>query len=140
MNGIIEHEGIVVDVIGSRVDVKIEAQSGCAGCAARSACGMSESQDKMVTVFIDEAEAYAPGEQVMVSVERAMGIKAVMYAYVFPFLLLLVALLTLLELGATEAVAGLTSLGLIGVYYLGLYLMRGRIEREIIFKLRRITN
>lgn len=138
MNGEIKQEGIIIDIVGSRVDVKIVCSSGCVGCAAKSACSMGESVDKIVSVAVELPQMYEVGEQVSVSVEKAMGVKAVIYAYVFPFLLLLSALLILLECGVGEVVAGLASLGFIVLYYIGLYIFRRRIEREIIFKLHKI--
>lgn len=99
---------------------------------------MSETEEKVVTIFTSDAPAYREGEQVMVSVTRNMGLRAVFLAYVVPFLVLLASLLILLEAGLSEAAAGLISLGILALYYIVLWLMRRRIEREINFNIRKL--
>ena len=49
------------------------------------------------------------------------------------------ALLVLLQAGAGELVSGLTSLGILALYYCVLYLLRHRLEKEITFKVRKTS-
>ena len=138
VNGNLEHKGIVLSIKGERIDVSILSESACATCKVKSACGMSETEEKVVSIFTHDAPAYRVGEQVVVSVTRNMGLCAVFLAYVVPFLMLLVSLLVLLEAGLSEAAAGLISLGVLALYYIVLWLMRRRIEREINFNIRKL--
>ena len=138
VNGNLEHKGIVLSINGERIDVYILSESACATCKVKSACGMSETEEKVVSIFTHDAPAYREGEQVVVSVTRNMGLRAVFLAYVVPFLVLLVSLLILLEAGLSEAAAGLISLGVLALYYIVLWLMRRRIEREINFNIRKL--
>ena len=119
----IEHKGRVVLVEGDRIDVEMTVEGACATCKAAKACGMGESRDKVVSLLTASAGLYEVGDEVMVSIERKMGIKAATYAYIFPFFIM---------------VAVLSSLGAIAVYYAVLACFRHRIERDIIFKLRKI--
>ncbi len=82
---------------------------------------------------------FEKGETVEVVTEQAMGIKAVVWAYVLPFLSVMTALLVLLQAGAGELVSGLTSLGILALYYCVLYLLRHRLEKEITFKVRKTS-
>lgn len=127
-----------MSINGERIDVSILSESACATCKVKSACGMSETEEKVVSIFTHDAPAYRVGEQVVVSVTRNMGLRAVFLAYVVPFLVLLVSLLVLLEAGLSEAAAGLISLGVLALYYIVLWLMRRRIEREINFNIRKL--
>ena len=138
VNGNLEHKGIVLSINGERIDVSILSESACATCKVKSACGMSETEETVVSIFTHDAPAYRVGEQVVVSVTRNMGLRAVFLAYVVPFLVLLVSLLVLLEAGLSEAAAGLISLGVLALYYIVLWLMRRRIEREINFNIRKL--
>ncbi len=133
----IEHSGVVFDIVGKRIDVSVEAREACASCKVKSVCGMGEHEQKLVSVMVDEPAAFQIGEEVVVSVEQGMGLKAVLMAYVLPFLLLLCTLLVLLEAGMEEALAGLFSLGTVIIYYCVLYIFRKKIEREIVFKIRK---
>lgn len=134
----IEHKGRVLYIEGDRIDVEMTVEGACAACKAAKACGMGESRDKVVSLLTAAASHYEAGEEVMVSIERKMGIKAATYAYIFPFFIMVFVLLTMFQLGFAETVAGLSALGSIGVYYIVLYFLRNRIEKEIIFKLRKI--
>lgn len=132
-----EHSGVVTAVGEGRVDVLMHVESACASCKARSACMMSDSSDKTVTVETPAAEMFSVGERVVVAVEQVMGVKAVMLAYVYPFFAMFAALLGMFALGAGETAAGLTSLGVLASYYIVLWFFRNRIKKEIIFNIKK---
>lgn len=62
-----------------------------------------------------------------------MGHKAVWIAYAFPLLVLLAVLMTLTLLGAGELVSGLAAIAAVGLWYLGVWIFRRRLEKEYIF-------
>ena len=134
----IEHRGRVVLVEGDRIDVEMTVEGACATCRAAKACGMGESEDKVVSLLTASAGMYRVGDEVMVSIERRLGNKAATYAYIFPFFIMVAVLLVMFEAGFSETVTGLSSLGAIAVYYVVLAFFRHRIEKEIVFKLRKI--
>lgn len=138
MSGAIEHSGTVIAVEDGRVDVELSVGDACGACSAKILCGMGEREGKVVNVFTSMARYYAVGEQVEVSVERYMGVKAVVYAYIVPFVLMLAVLLILFGIGADDLTAGLSCLGAVGIYYLVFYFFRHRFEKEITFKIRKI--
>ena len=88
----IEHIATVVRAGDGVVEVELTAQSACASCHARMACGMGESTRKRIEIATPEAPSFTAGERVTVSVERNMGMTAVLWAYVVPFVVLLGAL------------------------------------------------
>lgn len=133
----IEHVGVVKAVEGDMVLVEIVAESACASCAARSACGMSESSEKQIEVHTREASNYSVGERCVVSVERAAGLKAVVLAYCMPLLVMLVVLVACSAAGLSDGVAALSALGVVAVYYFGVRLLRSKIETNIIFKIKK---
>ena len=59
-----------------------------------------------------------------VSISEGMGIKAALIAYAYPFLLVFVLLIALLQSGISELVAGLSGLGVLAAYYVVLYRFR----------------
>lgn len=136
MGAVVEHEGIVKAIEGGRVDVEVTVQSACGSCKAHSSCAMSEQAEKIVTVWTEDAEHYEVGQQVTVEMEQVMGIKAVVYAYVVPFFIILGVLLVLMECGAGEVISGLSSLGACALYYIGLWLLRHKLEKVIVFRIK----
>ena len=133
MNGIITHPAKVTKVTGATVEVKILAESACASCRVRNKCGMGESRETPEAPFFEE------GEAVEVHTDQVMGLKAVFFAYMLPFLLVLTALLILLQTGSREVVAGTVSLCILGIYYLVLYLFRSKLSKEIVFKIKKLN-
>ncbi len=77
------------------------------------------------------------GEEVEVVLAAVMGHVAVLLAYVAPLLVLVAVLLALTLSGVGELTAGLCSLGAVALWYGVLYLMRGRLKKDYIFKIRR---
>ncbi len=132
----IEHKGEVVFVEGDRIDIRMTVEGACASCKAAKACGMGDSEDKIVSLLTATAGHYAVGDEVMVSIEKRMGIRAATFAYIYPFFLMLAVLFVMFGLKFSETVAGLSALGSLALYYLVLYFFRHRIEKEIVFKIR----
>ncbi len=138
MEKTIGHKGTVLFVDGNRIDVEMTVDSACGSCKARKACGMGESEDKVVSLLTESASQYTEGEEVMVYIEQRMGMKAAAYAYIFPFFIMIAVLLVMFESGFPELTAGLSALGSIVIYYIVLAFFRHRIEKEFIFKLSKI--
>ncbi len=134
----IRHNGLIFDIVGNRVDVAVTPDSACSSCKAAAMCVVSDTEDKVISVVTEHPEIYEIGEQVEVAVGRGMGVKAVLLAYVVPFMVLLAALLALIGAGAGEVAAGLLSLGAVGIYYICLYFFRKHIESEIVFKINKL--
>lgn len=132
----ITHQGHVIDVFEGGVDVSIVAEAACGECKMKKACGMDESEEKVITVFTPDAAAFHPGQPVEVLMKLAMGYKAIGIVYIIPIFVVLAALAVMVQAGVPEIIAGLASLGFLGVYYFVIYLLRDRISREIQFEIR----
>ena len=65
-----------------------------------------------------------------------MGIKAVWLAYCIPLVIMLAIVLGLLGLGVGEVATGVSALAAIGLYYLALWLLRGKLQNEYIFTIK----
>jgi sigma-E factor negative regulatory protein RseC len=138
MAKLLEHKGVVREVGDRLVEVEMIVEDACAGCKAKGLCGVDEANKRFVTVYDELAQYYTPGEEVMVGVSEIMGMKAATYAYIIPFFILLGTLFLTLHIGWSENVAALSSLGLMCLYYVVLFFFRNRIEKEIVFKIRKI--
>ncbi len=125
-------------VDGDRIDVEMVVDGACSSCNVKSACGMGHSESKVVQLVWAGASHFAVGEEVVVYIEERMGVKAALYAYIIPFFIMLAVLLIMHQLGFSELVYGLSALGSVAVYWLVYRIFRKRIERDLIFKLRKI--
>ena len=134
----IEHTGRVQRVEKNRVFVMITAAAACSTCRARKACGVTESEDKIIEVLTAEAGKFAVGDEVVVGVKRRVGMKAVMYAYTLPLAVLIVLLIAAKAAGAGDTVAGAAAIAGVALYYLLLWLLRDRIAATVTFTVRKI--
>lgn len=135
----IEHSGIVDRVECDTVHVRITSHSACGSCRAREACGLAETQEKIVSVRCSSAAEYAVGEAVSVGVRRGVGMRAVALAYVGALAVLLAVLIVALAvLKWSEGVSALAAVVGVGVYYVMLWALRRKIEHTIQFTITKV--
>ncbi|MDE6507996.1 MAG: SoxR reducing system RseC family protein [Alistipes sp.] len=134
MAELIEHSGTVERAEGGKVFVRITSHSACGTCSARQACGLAETQEKMVEVAAADAARFEPGDAVTVGIRRRAGMLSVALAYGGALAVLLAALgLTIGVAGWSEGRGALVSLAAVVLYYMVLWLFRRRIEHTIQF-------
>ena len=126
----ISHEGIVTKITDDELEIKILAQSACAACHAKSACGMGEQAEKILTVPRPKDKTFTLNQNVNVTMAIGQGNKAAVLAYLIPIMLLLAVLFTCLGLGVNEGLSALISIVSIVPYYIILYLRRDKLKKK----------
>ncbi len=126
----ISHEGIVTKITDDELEIKILAQSACAACHAKSACGMGEQAEKILTVPRPEGKDFTLNQRVNVRMGIGQGNKAAVLAYLFPIILLLVVLFVCLGFGLNEGLSALISIVALIPYYIVLYLKRDKFKKQ----------
>lgn len=134
-NSEISHKGRIVSITPEFTTVEIISESACASCHARSLCGLGDAKTKAVEVPTRGWDNYKVGDEVDVALKASMGHKAVWLAYVLPLLLLVAVLLVLTACGVHELYAGLGGLGAVAVWYLVLWMLRGKLKNEYVFNI-----
>ena len=137
MDELIRHTGVVERVEGELAHVQIVQTSACSACKARSMCMSSESQTKEMDVIM--LEPMQVGDKVEVEVRERLAWKAVLLAYILPFIVML-AIIAVLDFATewSEAVVGTLSLCGIALYYLGLSVFKHRLQKQFVFTARKI--
>ena len=134
----VSHEGNIIAVNGSHVRVKIEAVSACDGCHARRSCGAADRRERIIdAVPNDPNELLQPGDPVIVSMEERLGMVALFYGFFLPFIVMLAVLLAAYLLDQSETVMALAAIGSLVPYYLVLFMIRKKIEKNFIFTVRK---
>jgi sigma-E factor negative regulatory protein RseC len=129
----ISHEGVIASLSEDRVTVKITSYAACTSCHAKGACNMAGGEEeKLLHIPVPDPD-FRIGEKVKVILAQSLGFRALFLGYVLPFLLVLTVLLVLTAAGSDELVAGLASLAVLAPYYVGLKLMRGKVDRQFSF-------
>ena len=137
MDEVIRHEGIVLSVKGRFAKVKIIQTSGCVACKAKNMCMTSEMREKEMDV--EMLEPMSAGDRVEVEVKERLAWKAVLLAYMLPFVVMM-AVIAVLEFVTdwSEAVVGTLSLCGIALYYIGLSVFRDRLQKDFSFTARKV--
>lgn len=129
----VTHPGIVKSTGHGKAEVMIVANSACGSCEIKGACGVSESEEKIIEVNLLTGEAYTSGQSVIVEMKQSLGNWAVLLGYFFPFLVVLGGLIVFVSMGMNEGLAGIFSLALLAIYYLGLFSFRKFISKKFTY-------
>ena len=142
MADVIRHDGIVDSIERDCIHVRIVQASACAACGAKSLCSAAESKEKIIDVYgADDASAYQVGQRVMVEGASSMGMKAVRLAFLFPLLLLVVAVAVAMWLtDGNEVIGAVAALVALSVYFLVLFACKKRLMTEFTFTIRAIND
>jgi sigma-E factor negative regulatory protein RseC len=131
----ITHDGLISQITDDVITVMIVSKASCASCSVKGACSASDVEEKIVGVKRSLHDNYNVGDKVVVMMDQSLGTWAVMFGYVFPFLVLLIGLIVFTQLIDSEGIAGLLALSLLAPYYLILYLSQKRMEKTFQFKI-----
>ncbi|MDA3906444.1 MAG: SoxR reducing system RseC family protein [Bacteroidales bacterium] len=131
----ITHDGIISHIAKDVITVMIVSQASCASCSVKGACTASDMEEKNVEVKRGLHDNYNVGDNVVVTMDQSLGTWAVMFGYVFPFLVLLIGLIVFTQILDSEGVAGLLALSLLAPYYLFLYLARRQMDKTFQFRI-----
>ena len=131
----ISHEGIVTKITDDELQIKIIAQSACAACHAKSACTMSDQQEKILTVPRPKGQEINLFQKVNVVMGVGQGNKAAVLAYLIPIVLLLAVLFVCLGLGLGEGWSALISIAALVPYYIILYSQRDKLKRNFEYRI-----
>ena len=129
----ISHEGIVTKITDDELEIKILAQSACAACHAKSACGMGEQAEKILIVPRPKGQDFALNQKVNVKMAIGQGNKAAVLAYLIPILLLLAVLFVCLGFGLNEGLSALIAIVALIPYYIILYLRRDKLKNKFLY-------
>ena len=139
-NNTIKHLGIVENIQGSHLSVRIVQTSACAACSVKGHCSSADSKDKIIDIIDTAAASYQVGENVMVVGETSMGMQAVALAFIIPLVLLIFTLFLFMALIENELYAALLSLAVLVPYYYILWLNKTRLKQKFSFTIKPINN
>lgn len=136
MMNIITHQGIVENINGSHLQVKIVQTSACSSCSVKGHCSSADTKDKLIDIIDAHAASYQPGDRVWVIGELSMGAMAVLFAFILPFLVLVISLFIFMAIWKDELSSALGSLSLLIPYYYILWLNKSRMGKKFSFSIR----
>lgn len=134
MKDSIKHIGEVVSISDQIIAVSIIQNSACADCHAKTACSISDSKEKIIEIP-NRYPSVEKGQKVVIEGKTTMGMKAVLYAFVLPLILLFLVLILTLYIKGDEGLAALLAITSLGIYCFVLFLLRDTFKKKFIFEI-----
>lgn len=133
MEGSITHTGVVEKIEGRTAFVRIEQHSACASCRAASMCNASDKADKLIEATIREGRELSEGATVNIYAQSSLKPLAVFLAYLLPLFIMVAVLFAMHSAGLSDGMAALGSIGSAALYFIVLWLARGKLKRRFVF-------
>ena len=121
------HSGTILKINRDTIIVSLEQNIHCESCRAKGTCGISDSNTKEVEV-LNLNDSFNLNEKVNVVLKKTLGLKAMFWAYLFPFILMFLTLIIASGF-LKEWLAGLLSLCVLIPYYLLLYFLKNSLKK-----------
>lgn len=130
----IRHSATVEKIENGQYIIKIVSLSACASCHAKSACPTSDKKDKYIEIPINKCRELAIGESVNVIISQENGQTAFIIAYTIPVIIIVLTVIILKLTNTAQGVSAIIILAVIATYFIGLYTLRGKLEKKIKIK------
>lgn len=95
-------------------------------------CSISEAKEKIIEIP-DSSGKYKVGEKVIITGDSSIGLKAVLYAFVIPLILVVGILALGIHFSGSETRSALLTIIFLIIYYLILYFFRDNLKNKFIF-------
>ena len=135
MSNKIKHSGVVENIMGDSVQVRIVQTSACAACKVAGYCNASESKEKLVDIYHADTRNLKVGDVVTVTASTQVAAQALLLGFGLPFVVLVAVLIAVLLITGNEGAASLSGLGALVPYYAVLFLFRNRIRDKLSFSI-----
>jgi sigma-E factor negative regulatory protein RseC len=129
-NNFIKHLGVISKITNGVVTVTLLGNVHCEMCKVKGACGVAKSDIKEI-IIDNNSQFFELNEKVEVVLQKNLGLKAVFWAYVMPFILLFLSLIITTAFW-NDWLAGLFSFSILIPYYFLLYFFRNFFKNAFI--------
>ena len=137
---LIKHSGVVSQIVGNKVIVDIQRSSACATCESKTLCTTFNSQTQQITCRSDDYELKT-GDRVDVVSERKQSFFAVVFAFVVPLLVFVLAIIICSGIfNVNEGLSAIAAFAAIALYYITLHLFDNKIKSKINFRIEKQNN
>lgn len=135
MTDYIEHSAIItkIDRRNGILTVRIDNPDECGDCPAKKLCDTNGDTSNLVNIKTNDTARFKIDDIVTVRGTEKMHHKAIMYATVFPCIILVATMVGIYLLTGNQLASALSGIGILIVFYLVLWLCRNKIAHEFIF-------
>ena len=135
MTDSIAHNGVVTHCLGDKAIVQLTQHEACHSCHIKEFCG--KGHEKTVNFKVPTGDLSA-GDQVSLEISPTIGFKALFWAYLFPFLLVLTVILGGSWLEVPEKWLGVSALFVLLPYFIGLSRFKETLKSQLNLKVTKL--
>ena len=128
----IEYRGVITEVRPGILQIEIRDETACAVCSAQKSCCMSGNREKRLEIPFVSGD-YRPGDKVIVTGKNSMSLKAILFAFILPLILILITLFAATSMKANEQQAAIISLSAMAIYFIGIYFFKNKFKKIFTF-------
>lgn len=135
----IVHNGTVEEISDNSLRVRITQRSACAACKVSAHCHVADQKEKIVEVcHVKDIAQYHLGETVNVVASQQTGMRAVVLAFLIPFLIMVTAVFICSRITESEPLMAFTGIAILIPYYIILFLLRDKLKEQFAFHVEKI--
>jgi len=132
------HQGIIKEIKDNILYVEIERLAACSGCHVKNACMSFNKKEEIIAVPVNHPAQFQVGEKVLLVLKQSMGTKAVVIAYLCPFLVLSLGLFLTYSFTKNELLSVGVAFGATTLYYLFIKKIDHRLKKHFTFTVKKI--
>jgi len=129
--------GVIRKIENGKIEVAITRTAACVSCQLAQTCNTAETKVEYIEIPFQGYVDFRVGDKVEVVIKETKAILAVLYAFIIPILLIVVAIILVNAWLNSESYASLIGLGIGVLYYLVLLLLNDRMKKSFQFTIRK---
>ena len=131
----ISHEGIVTNRIGDKAIIHLIKPEECHSCRMKEFCGVTDEDRSRFEVPVEDLEI---GDTIALEVKPGIGFKALFWAYIIPFLLVVLVIAIGSWSGLPEQWLGVFSLLILPPYFFALSRFKHQLKSQLNLKVSKL--
>jgi sigma-E factor negative regulatory protein RseC len=133
------HQGTIKEIKNDTLFVEIERRAACASCHAKSVCTPFAQKDEVISIPVNNPDTFQVGENVQLKLKQSLGTKAVVIAYLCPFLVLALGLFVTYYFTKNELLSVGVAFVATTFYYLFIKSMDNKLKKHFTFLVNKIN-
>ena len=130
---------MVTKVESSKLTLKYSRTSACADCHSKESCSLDQRDEEFTLSYNEKDESYNVGDIVEISLDTKQKWKALLFAYVYPLIILFLLAIFLSSFHVRETILALVLLFSVIFYYVLLYFCRHKLKKSLTPQIRKVS-
>lgn len=130
--------GVIKAISNGKIIIKITRHDACDTCRVKEYCHTSSSKEQLVEYQDDNNQFWHVGDKVELSINEKILLYSICWSYVLPLLLMVMGIFIAIRAGLSETLSGISGIIILIMYYFGLFLSHGFIDKKFTYKIKAI--